>query len=269
MNYPTLEIGAAGPHVLEIQTRLRSLGFNPGALDGAFGEATKAAVLAFQRSEGLLADGIVGHRTAAALGIAEPPVVESVLAGVTPELVCRMFPLTPRANIEANLPAVLEALIAPQLTEKCMVLMALATIRAETECFQPVSEAVCRFNTSPGGHAFDLYDHRRDLGNKGAGDGAKYRGRGFVQLTGRHNYAVHGAAIGLGDALVKTPDLANDPVIAAQLLASFLKKREIAIKEALLESDLKTARRLVNGGANGLDRFQDAYHRGDQLLNLA
>lgn len=269
MNFPILRTGDAGLPVLEIQMRLQQRGFSPGALDGEFGEATKAAVLAFQRSEGLLADGIVGKRTATELGIPEPPATESVIAGVTPELVCRMFPATPRANIDANLPVVVEALLEPELTQKCMVLMALATIRAEAECFKPLSEGVSRFNTSPGGSAFDLYDHRRDLGNQGSPDGSRYRGRGFVQLTGRRNYAVHGAAVGLGDALLKTPELANDPVVAARLLASFLKSREIAIKEALLDHDLKAARRLVNGGTNGLDRFADAYQRGDELLALS
>jgi putative chitinase len=266
MSFPVLRPGDSGPHVLDVQTRLRQFGFSPGARDGVFGEATRAAVIAFQRSERLLADGIVGRRTAAALGIVEPPPVESAIPGVTLELVCEVFPVTPRANIEANLPVVLDALIEPELTDRCMVLMALATIRAEAECFKPVSERVSRFNTSPGGHAFDLYDHRRDLGNQGQPDGSTYRGRGFVQLTGRRNYEIHGAAIGLGDALLKSPDLANDPVIAARLLASFLKSREVAIKEALLDGDLRAARRLVNGGAHGLEQFKDAYERGNALL---
>ena len=72
--------------------------------------------------------------------------------------------------------------------------------------------------------------------------------------------------IGLGDQLTKKPELANDPKIAAQLLATFLKDKERQIKEALLDNDLKTARKLVNGGSHGLDRFSDAYMRGDALL---
>ena len=66
--------------------------------------------------------------------------------------------------------------------------------------------------------------------------------------------------------LVDEPELANDPEIAAKLLASFLKAKETRIKEALLEKDLKAARRLVNGGSHGLSRFRDAYRRGDGLL---
>ena len=72
------------------------------------------------------------------------------------------------------------------------------------------------------------------------------------------------------DTTVRTAlELANDPQIAAKLLASFLKSREQQIKEALLEGDLKTARKLVNGGSNGLDRFTDAYQTGQRLLSAA
>jgi putative chitinase len=60
--------------------------------------------------------------------------------------------------------------------------------------------------------------------------------------------------------------MANDPTIAAQLLASFLKNKEVAIDNALIENDLKTARRLVNGGSNGLDRFVDAFSIGKQRI---
>jgi predicted chitinase len=153
-----------------------------------------------------------------------------------------------------------------QLADKRMVLMALATIRAETASFQPISEFQSRFNTSPGGHPFDLYDNRKDLGNQGPPDGEQYRGRGFIQLTGRFNYQKHGAAIGLGNGLVDQPELANQPDIASKLLASFLKANEIAIKEALLAANLGAARKLVNGGAHGLAEFTEAYQTGDSLL---
>src|SRR5271163_1669348 len=66
-----LQDGSTGPSVVRLQTRLAQLGFPPGAIDGSFGPGTFAAVVAFQKSEGLLADGIVGSRTAAALSF--PP----------------------------------------------------------------------------------------------------------------------------------------------------------------------------------------------------
>ena len=42
--------------------------------------------------------------------------------------------------------------------------------------------------------------------------------------------------------------------------------REVQIKDALLNGNLQAARRLVNGGLNGLDRFSEAYRIGDSLL---
>jgi predicted acylesterase/phospholipase RssA len=64
-----LKEGSSGPEVIELQESLKNLGFNPGIIDGDFGPTTKAAVIAFQNSKELLADGIVGLRTKAALGL--------------------------------------------------------------------------------------------------------------------------------------------------------------------------------------------------------
>jgi peptidoglycan L-alanyl-D-glutamate endopeptidase CwlK len=262
----TLQRGSSGADVVLLQQKLLDKGFNPGTLDGSFGGGTEAALLAFQRSEGLLADGVAGPRTLRALGFDQAGPAPDITGNVTLEMVSRMFPATPVRNISANLPSVLRALGNASLADKPMVLMALATIRAEVECFQPIDEGVSRFNTSPGGAPFDLYDSRKDLGNLGAPDGASFRGRGFIQLTGRANYQAHGRAIGLGDQLISQPELANDPDIASRLLASFLGSREVAIKQALLEHDLAQARRLVNGGSHGLDRFTEAYQLGTGLI---
>jgi len=103
------------------------------------------------------------------------------------------------------------------------------------------------------------------LGNLGQGDGERFRGRGYIQLTGRANYQKYGTA--LGKDLTGNPDLACDPTIAGQLLAMFLKDKERQIKEALVNHDLSTARKLVNGGSHGLDRFEDAFNRGDTLIS--
>ncbi len=192
--------------------------------------------------------------------------IVSLIPDITVEMAARMLPYAPRANVERNLPLVLNALVVPQLADKPMVLMALATIRAETGSFLPNSEGQSHYNTSPGGQPFDLYDSRADLGNLGPPDGERFKGRGFIQLTGRSNYALHGAAIGLGHQLIDDPDLANNPGIAARLLASFLKHHEETIRAALTAGDLREARRLVNGGSNGLEEFEAAYQTGLALL---
>ncbi len=247
-----LRLSSSGPDVTALQRALQTAGFNPGAIDGAFGPATEAAVLAFQRSSGIAADGVVGPNTATALGLAAIPQVPSGISGVTIDIVSQMFPSTPIGNITGNLPPVLNSLVSANLSDKAMILMALGTIRAETESFEPISEGKSRFNTSPSGHPFDLYDNRRDLGNTGAPDGAIFRGRGFVQLTGRANYTHYAKEI--SQDLVTNPELANDSQIAATILARFLSDREDRIREALSvdPKDLATARKLVNGGSNGL-----------------
>jgi len=250
------------------QRLLAAQGFKPGAIDGVFGLGTQAAVMAFQRSEGLLADGVVGARTGAALlgskGAPAAP-LPSVMDKITVAVVSQMFPHTAVGSIKKNLPFVLDALAAAGLIDRLMVLAALGTIRAETEGFVPISEGISRYNTSPNGAAFDLYDNRRDLGNQGKPDGKNFCGRGFIQLTGRANYTKYGPLLKPKQDLVNNPALAGEAAIAAQLLALFLKDQERPIKEALLDQNFAKARSCVNGGVHGLDRFVDAYKIGLRL----
>ena len=199
-----------------------------------------------------------------ATSIGLPDLPPAALPRLTPTLVARIFPQTPLSHIETNLPHILAALTAAGLTDTPMLLAALATIRAEAETFQPLTEAASPFNTSAQGRPFDLYDHRADLGNQGPPDGARFCGRGFVQLTGRANYAHYAALTNL--PLLAQPELACEPAAAAALLARFLADRAPTIRRALAAGDLAHARRLVNGGAHGLDRFTDAIHRAAPLL---
>ena len=282
---PVLKRGSSGPDVLTLQKTLKQLGFDPRGVNGVFGAGTEAAVIAFQKAKGLTPDGIVGPGTMAALqagaAVAGTNVSAATAAAtasvaptttgadepvVTVNQVAKMFPGVPVTNIQTNLPFVLQALDAVGLGDKNMILMALATIRAETGNFTPLSEFKSKFNTAPGGPPFGLYDNRKDLGNQGPPDGANFKGRGYIQLTGRSNYQVHGAAIGMGNQLITNPGLANQPDIAAKLLASFLKSKEAKIRAALKQNDLKTARKLVNGGSHGLDAFTQAFNIGKSVI---
>ena len=65
-----LKEGSSGPLVKQLQQILQDKGFNPGNLDGVFGLGTKAAVRAFQKANGIEADGLVGQQTWNALGLA-------------------------------------------------------------------------------------------------------------------------------------------------------------------------------------------------------
>src|SRR5438128_965644 len=63
----TLRQGSSGPDVQALQQKLKDLGFDPNGVDGHFGPGTRDAVIAFQQSKGLQADGIAGPATLAAL----------------------------------------------------------------------------------------------------------------------------------------------------------------------------------------------------------
>ena len=188
----------------------------------------------------------------------------SAMAQLTPDLVVRMFPGAPRDNIKKYLPLVRRALTERGLVDKSMILMALATVRAECATFAPISEAPSPLNTEPPGHPFNKYDRRQELGNLGPPDGARYKGRGFIQLTGRKNYKLYGSLLGYD--LIGNPELANSPQPAAQILAAYLKENEPAIRSALAAGDLPAARRIVNGGLNGFDSFRGAFLAGAPLI---
>lgn len=61
--FPTLRRGSLSNYVLIAQDDLNTLGYRTNGLDGIFGPATQEAVIAYQRSRGLTADGIVGCNT--------------------------------------------------------------------------------------------------------------------------------------------------------------------------------------------------------------
>jgi predicted chitinase len=91
-------------------------------------------------------------------------------------------------------------------------------------------------------YGYKTYMGRRNLGNNEPGDGGKYRGRGYNQLTGKANYKTTGADIGRD--LVNNPDLVNNVEVAAEVLFSYLKRN--------------VTDRRVAGGLNGFTNVDDA-----------
>ena len=90
----TLRPGSSGDEVKLLQSRLAKSGFPPGKIDGDFGPGTEAAIRAFQHSKGLLADGVAGPCTLAALGLVKDATLPSAIPQVTVEKACVMFPFT-------------------------------------------------------------------------------------------------------------------------------------------------------------------------------
>ncbi len=95
----TLQRGSRGPDVTTLQETLKARGFDPGQIDSDFGGGTEAAVIAFQKSEGLLSDGIAGPWTLARLGLAGPQDAPSAVPAFLPPSpqveVTGLFRMTP------------------------------------------------------------------------------------------------------------------------------------------------------------------------------
>lgn len=125
--------------------------------------------------------------------------------------------------------------------------MFLANVQHETGNYQWFAEL-------GGDSYFSRYDGRRDLGNTQPGDGAKYKGRGLIHLTGRANYADIGARMGVD--LVKYPQLLeDDPKLAVASAIEWWtrqKERSAKFREAIENDDIVTVNRGVNGGNNGM-----------------
>src|SRR5216684_5550404 len=80
-----LRQGSSGPDVTNLQQKLKDLGFDPNAVDGDFGPGTRDAVIAFQQSNGLQADGIAGPATLAALGLGDGSANADAANSATPD----------------------------------------------------------------------------------------------------------------------------------------------------------------------------------------
>lgn len=184
--------------------------------------------------------------------------------GLSADQIAPAFPGADVRNIRYFWPFVRDALADRNLTSPVIVAYALATVAAETAGFVPLEERRSKYNTRAA--PFDLYENRADLGNDLPGDGARFKGRGFIQLTGRDNYRLYGDRIDI--PLVVIPERANDADIAAALLAEFIADREAAILIALRDGNLAGARKLVNGGTHGIERFRRTYQRVLGILNL-
>lgn len=119
----------------------------------------------------------------------------------------------------------------------------LATAKHETaSTMQPIYE---RGRTA----YFDKYNVGtkigKALGNTQAGDGFKYRGRGYVQLTGRANYDKAGKKLGLN--LIDNPDEALKPDVAAAVLITGCLEGWFTGKKLSNYQDFISMRRVING----------------------
>lgn len=146
------------------------------------------------------------------------------------------------ASASACFDSVSQALKDVGIFSDLVLIGALATVRVEVgRAFLPVEEIA----------SGAAYENRHDLGNYCPGDGVKYKGRGFIQLTGRANYTAYGKLLNID--LVCHPELALDPTVASKILAEYFKDRGCDI--ACNAQNWTLVREKVNGGDNGLSLF--------------
>lgn len=168
---------------------------------------------------------------------------------LTPATIAAALRVNPVA-VANNWPLIVAALVEFGINTDLVQVAAAATVGTEVPAFEPICEL------GPANY-FNRYDGRADLGNVQRGDGYRFRGRGFIQLTGRANYLAAGVALGLD--LVGNPNAVLEPRIAAWLLAWYFKTRHVA--EAADAQEWFKARLRVNGlnrktgQPNGWPRF--------------
>lgn len=110
-----------------------------------------------------------------------------------------------------------------------------------------------QFHRQPEKIANRVYRNRMGNGDTASGDGWRYRGRGYVQLTGKDNYRRYGAHV--GEDLLNNPDRAADPDVCWLIAAEYMARTHRSDK-SLLEwadaDDVIMVTKGINGGTHGL-----------------
>jgi putative chitinase len=112
----------------------------------------------------------------------------------------------------------------------------------------PTLDSAQPFANNPQALANKVYANRMGNGAPDSGDGWDYRGRGYIQITGRDGYQSVGAVIGID--LVNNPGLAATPADALRVACGFWKWKNI--NAACDTGDFVKVTRLINGGTVGL-----------------
>ena len=247
---------------------------------GNFGPKTEDAVKAFQTKNGLTPDGIVGNTTwNKIMGIteAEAPVVPVVvstpiasvgglkldkLKGHIPDVVIAMIPDT-AAKFQINTPLRLAHFLAQcghesggfKATQENLNYSAKGLAGIFKKYF-PTEAAATPYARQPQKIANKVYANRMANGSEASGDGYKFRGRGYIQLTGKENYTAFGKSIGVDVC-------ANPELVASQYaLASaawFFSKNGLhkMADEGASDAVVTKITKRVNGGTIGLpDRIK-------------
>lgn len=112
------------------------------------------------------------------------------------------------------------------------------------------------------------YEGRKDLGNAQPGDGVRFKGRGLIQCTGRHNYGRYSQWKYGDDRCVRTPTMLAQLPDAVDSAFWYWTVERPRIKAMALADDLVGVTRAINGGANGLADRRVKLVKAKQLLGV-
>ena len=268
-----LKLGSEGEDVKKLQVKLGIEAI------GKFGPKTDAAVKAWQSANGLTADGIVGAGTwskmfGGAAPVATAPAAPAApiansgnlklsnLKGHIPDAVIAMIPDT-AAKFGINTPLRLAHFLAQcghesggfRATQENLNYSAKGLMGIFRKYF-PNASLAAQYERKPAKIAAKVYGGRMGNGNEASGEGYKFRGRGYIQLTGKENYTAFGKSI--GEDILSNPDVVSSKY-ALLSAAWFFSKNGLHKMADSGASDAVVTQitKRVNGGTIGLpDRIK-------------
>ena len=275
-----LKVGSKGEDVKKLQAKLGL------AADGHFGPGTEAKVKAWQTANGLTADGLVGDGTWAKMFGATPAAAPAPAAPVTP-VASSDFKL---ANLKGHIHDAVIVQIPDTaarfgITTPLRLAHLLAQASHESGHFKAVTENLNysadglkkifpkyfpgnlneSYARNPQKIANRVYSSRMGNGDEASGDGFRYRGRGFLQTTGKSNYADFNKIV--EDDVLSNPDLVATKYALASAAFFFQKNKLWAICDQGSTDQIVTlVSKRVNGGFIGLKERLSEFKKFYALL---
>ena len=267
-----LKIGSKGDEVKKLQTKLGLVA------DGSFGPATEKKVKEWQQTNGLSADGIVGESTWNKMftnSVSESTktvVPENLnlekLKGHIPDVVLSQIPDTAKKfNITTNLR--LSHFLAQCSHESGNFKAVSENLNYNADGLKKIFPKYFPENLSesyarqPEKIASRVYGNRMGNGDESTKEGFKFRGRGYIQLTGKNNYVNFTKFI--GEDCVSNPDLVATKYPLASAAFFFNNNKLWEICDRGTTDDVVTSvTKRVNGGTigliNRLKHFKEYYN---------
>ena len=264
-----LKIGSQGNLVKLLQEKLGV------TTDGAFGPGTEKALKEWQAKNGLTADGVAGPITLSKMGI-EIPIVKKEdlkldkLKGQIPDaVISEITIIADKFGIITNLR--LCHFLAQCSTESGNFKLTLENLNYTKDGLMKIFPGYFPGNLAesyahqPEKIAARVYGSRMGNGDETSKEGWKFRGRGFLQVTGKQNYQILGDFLNVD--LVSNPDLVATTYPLSSAAHFFYKNNLWPIcDEGLSEEVVTRVSRRVNGGDNGLQHRKHEFKRFEKLL---